>query len=71
MSKKLPAALCIVGLGAISSPVLAVDSVTVNGQKWYCTNQCKVTTRPDGSYNISDALGGRIWTSFQSTPPAD
>lgn len=46
-----------------ASPVVAQQSVTINGTTWTCTNQCNVTVTSTG-YSISDCCGGQVHVRF-------
>lgn len=53
------------GLLFTATVALAYDEVTVNGNTYWCSNTCEVTTYGDGSFSISDCCGGRVGTRME------
>lgn len=47
----------------VFAPLLAsaAQTVTVNGQRYRCQNECRVFTYPGGGILVQDSLGGYVF----------
>jgi hypothetical protein len=64
MSIKISAAAVAVVIAVGANAAYAAQSVTINGRTHTCTNQCVVTTKPNGDYTVTDSEGGRVRVSY-------